>query len=221
MKDPYKILGIGQSASDEEVKQAYRKKALEWHPDRHSNSKEAEEKFKEINAAYDSIKNPKKQNFNSNNSHFYSNLNDIFSDFFMGGFEHFHNHKKYKNVSNLDFFISLEEAYSGITKNIKYTKKTKCEKCNGAGFEFSKEVCFHCKGKGKITTKLGPMVLVQTCYACKGDGKKRNGKCEDCSGKGNIFETKNVEINIPAGIGNGEIINVNSELNIQIKYRTI
>ena len=223
MKDPYKVLNLEQGATKEEIKEAYKKLALKWHPDRHQDNPEAEEKFKEINSAYQLIKdgnyNPNiNQNFNP-----FQNTSDIFNSIFNGGspFGGFWNaaNNNVRKMRESELFISLQEAKHGVKKNIRIINYNKCSLCNGAGVEILNDICEMCKGSGHIRKMFGSMTISSTCDACRGAGKKIGNACQKCSGQGKIRETEDLEIDIPAGIQMLSRIKVKPDLLVQIKFK--
>lgn len=206
--NPYEILGVTNTASEEDIKKAYKKLALEWHPDRHGGSKEAEEKFKEINAAYQTITNKSKgqQQFGPNIS------DEELFNMFRGGFS-FEDmfspfvQKTTRAQVKLSIGITLEEAYFGSHKDIRFTKKEQCSSCNGFGKEISSEVCPVCRGSGKISNSISSnFTMFTTCHGCGGIGKKLGKTCEKCQGSKTISTLCDTSIDIPSGIQDGESI---------------
>ena len=225
MRDYYEILGVSKDANNDEIKKAYRKLALKYHPDRNQGDKDAEEKFKEINIAYEVLSNEEKRarydrfgedGLNSNASGFggfggFSNFSDIFSDIFGGGFED-------DDEIDDDLFITLDlefkEAVFGCKKKINYSYKSKCPKCDGTGSS-SKifNTCARCGGKGKVGISRGFFQMVSTCDACGGKGKVIKDKCSNCSGTGQISKKNELEVNIPEGVDNGVTLRCNDKGN--------
>lgn len=192
MKDYYKILGLSKNATDEEVKKAYRKLALKYHPDKQidksdEEKKESEEKFKEIAEAYDIIIN-KKQNNNID-------LSDLFSSI-------------RSEVIQQIVPITLQDIIKGkktITLNIPHV----CSECDGIGGEV--EICPHCKGSGMISGKQGNMIFQRTCPYCYGRGGTLKTKCTKCNGTGKEYTYEEIEINIPSNVESGRSFVINRD----------
>lgn len=198
MHNPHQILGIDQSASEDEVKKAYRKLAKQYHPDLNPGNKQAEEKFKEVNEAYERITQPEKfrqDSFRGQGGGFSGgvDINDIFEDLFNS---HFHGSRggfSQKQTSNLHrerVTLTFAEFYSGTTRKIKYTRTERCSAC----------ACLACKGTGKQSIAHGPMVFSQVCPQCQGRGYQ-NGMCDVCNNARIKSEQKDETILIPPGIG--------------------
>ncbi|ANE32307.1 molecular chaperone DnaJ [Campylobacter hyointestinalis] len=228
--DYYEILEISRDADAEVIKKAYRKLALKYHPDRNQGDKEAEEKFKLINEAYEVLSNSEKRDIydkygkdglNSNGfSGFDSDfdLGDIFSSFFGGGFSSRSGGRRSSDKYNLDIetIVNLEfnEAVFGCEKEIKYSFKTPCQTCNGTGSKDGKKAtCSHCAGRGKISHRQGFMSFVQTCPYCNGSGETIKEKCKDCGGNGFKQEEDSIKISIPEGVDTGTRIRVSGKGN--------
>lgn len=215
MRDPYQVLGLPPNASPEDVKKAYKKLALEYHPDRNQGNKEAEEKFKEISAAFEEIKSGKKhppQTFEG------FDLNSIFNNMGFGiNFDQFSGWgKPQKAVGTIS--ISLEEAHNGCDKKIKVENQVQCKSCAGAGHFLADSVCATCQGSGQIRTAYGNMIMSRPCNVCRGLGRPIKSKCGDCNGAGKRNIINEHQITIPKGTAHGERISVNAELDIRIVY---
>lgn len=226
-KGYYKILGVSEDASKEEIKKNYRQLASKWHPDKfvgksEKEQKEAEEKFKEIAEAYDVLGDDKKReeydnggsfDFNGFDSfaafrqHFYeSNMGDPFANFFGG-------HQQRRQAAQgsdiqADVTITLREAYTGTYKTINVTKLTPCPDCHGTGSaDGRKTMCPDCHGSGMITesSRNGNMFFQSSrpCPRCNGTGEINNNPCKKCNGTGTKKEVVKENINIPAGVANG------------------
>ena len=244
-RDYYEVLGVDKSASEDEIKKAYRKIAIKYHPDRNPGNKEAEEKFKEAAEAYDVLHDPQKRQqydqfgFNGPGAGFGSggfgggasmNMDDIFSMFgdifgghagFGGGFGGFggggrqarpQQHRG--NDLRLKVRLTLSEVATGVTKKFKVKKDITCSHCNGSGAEAGSgmETCQTCHGSGVIThttqSIFGMMQTQGVCPTCGGEGKVIKNKCKECGGTGVVKGEEVVEINIPAGVAEGMIVNV-------------
>lgn len=226
-RDYYEVLGVSKGASQDEIKRAYRQLAKKYHPDINKEPG-AEEKFKEINEAYDTLSDEQKKarydqfGFDdpmggaggaggfSGFSGGFGGFEDIFSSFFGGGARsNQQNGPKQGDDVEKNMTISFEEAVYGCKKKIRLTVDDECTACVGTG-AYSKndiKVCPKCKGQGRVLVRqqtiFGQSTVQTTCPDCGGKGKIITKKCEACSGKGRVRKTKDVEVNIPAGIDNG------------------
>lgn len=226
-RDYYEILEVSKNASGEEIKHAFRRLAMQYHPDRNPGDKEAETKFKEINEAYEVLKDEQKRaaydryghqafagggmgggnpfgGFNFDFGGRAGNFADIFSEVFsefMGGSRRQSYAQRGQDI-RYNLSISLEEAFSGIEKEIKFPSTQTCETCHGHGTKDGKEapVCPHCNGSGKIRLQQGFFVVEQTCPQCKGTGRLVKDACPNCKGKGFINKSKTIKVKIPSGI---------------------
>lgn len=242
-RDFYEVLGLSKGASEDEIKKAYRKLAKKYHPDLNPGNKEAEAKFKEVNEAYevlsDSDKKARYDQFGhagvdpSYGGGTYAggnpfgddfDLGDIFGSFFGGGFSSRRRANAPKRGSDCEvrIYISFDEAAKGCKKDVSYRVIEKCPDCNGSGASngTSAKTCPVCHGTGqsKITqrTPFGVIQTSRTCERCSGTGKIIENPCHKCSGTGRIQNSKKVEVNIPAGIDNGQILNVSNHGNAGI-----
>jgi len=226
-KDYYNILGVDRGATEEEIKKAYRKSALQYHPDRNPDNPEAESKFKEAAEAYDVLSNPeKKSNYDKFGTadpnpfgaggnpfggfgHGFS-MDDIFSQFgdiFGGGFGN-SRQKKTRRGGDLRLKVNLtiSEILTGCKKKVKYRRQKNCESCNGNGGSDVRD-CLPCSGRGTRiviqNTPFGQMRHESTCPDCGGNGKKVAKICQQCQGEGTISVEQVVDIDIPAGVSSG------------------
>ena len=232
-RDYYEVLGVDKNASPEELKKAYRKLALQYHPDRSPGDKEAEEKFKEAAEAYDVLSNPEKKarydqfgmagmegaygQGGMNMNDIFSQFGSIFGDLFGGGaFTGFSggfgggSQRRVLRGSNLRIKVklTLEEIDRGCEKKIKVNKFVPCKTCGGSGAKDGKtETCQHCHGTGVVTevrrTILGQMQTQSACPHCGGEGRIVKDKCRDCHGDGIVKSEEIITINIPAGVQDG------------------
>ena len=231
--DYYECLQISKNASGAEIKKAYRKMALKYHPDRNQGDKEAEEKFKLINEAYQVLSDENKravydkygksgleqQGFRGFRDADMSDLADIFESFFGGGFgfggRSGRKEQKYPLDLEIEVEIKFNEAVFGCKKEIKYKRKTPCKSCDGTGSKDKKEtVCSECGGRGQVFLRQGFMTFSQTCPACGGKGSVVSNPCDECSGRGFIEEKNKINVDIPEGIDNGNRIRVAGKGNV-------
>ena len=215
-KDYYTILGVEKTATLEEISTAYRKAAIEYHPDKNPGDANAVEKFKAAAEAYEVLSDPNKRaqydqfgtvsGAGGPNVHVnpFDMFSDLFGDFF-GGQGGFRNRKGADVIVDTPP-ITLEEAYSGCSKEVTYNIKGLCDKCDGTGV-FSWDTCTLCKGQGKVLTQQGPFRVSITCTQCRGKGKVPQVTCEDCNSTGTVeMPEQTVEVVIPPGIEDGTAI---------------
>lgn len=231
-RDYYEILEVPKNASADEIKKAYRKKAIKYHPDKNPGDKAAEEHFKEAAEAYEVLSDSQKRQKYDQFGHAgvggaagggfgggFSDIEDIFSSFgdiFGGHFGGFgggggRSRQRVNKGSNLRVKVKLNlaEIVNGVEKKIKVNKYVSCQHCNGSGAENSSSysTCHTCKGRGQVTqvtnTFLGQMQSSSVCPTCKGDGKIITQKCVQCAGEGVKRDEEIISINIPAGVTEG------------------
>ena len=227
--DYYNILNVSKTASQDEIKKAYRKLAIKWHPDKNKNNLEAEEKFKEISEAYDVLSNEQKRTTydqfghdvaNNANGDFHSDPFDIFNSFFSGarvnpssGFDgfftrHGNANRKRKPVGEhlqMTVVVELKDLINDINKTISFTRQGKCTSCNGNGTTDlnSFTMCSTCGGHGVVLQRIGPMQIQQPCSVCGGEGSVLKNPCNTCSGQGTYQEKIKTNIKIPKGCHSG------------------
>jgi molecular chaperone DnaJ len=242
-RDYYEILGVPKNATKEEIKKAYRKQALKFHPDKNPGNKKSEENFKEAAEAYEVLSNDEKKarydryghagmsgasgGFSGNGmtmEDIFSSFGDIFGDAF-GGFGAFGGSRRGGNRVNkgtnlrVKVKLNLHEIANGAEKKIKVTKYDTCETCGGTGAADSNSLatCSTCRGSGHVTrltnTMLGQMQTTQVCPACGGEGKTITKKCASCYGEGIVQKEDIIKINIPAGVAKGMQMNVSGKGN--------
>ena len=235
-RDYYEVLGVDKSVSDDDLKKAYRKAAKKYHPDLHPGDAEAEKNFKEVNEAYEVLSDKEKRarydqfghagvdpNFSASGGGNYgggfgdfSDLGDIFGSFFggFGGRRSSPNAPRRGNDTAASVNLSFEEAARGCRKTVKVTKIDNCRECGGSGAQkgSSPKTCPVCHGSGQVTSaQRTPFGVIQTqkvCDHCHGSGKIIDKPCHVCAGKGRIRHTVDVAVDIPAGIDDGQIINM-------------
>ena len=238
-EDYYETLGVNNSASDGEIKQAYRKKAMQYHPDRNKGDKGAEKQFKKINEAYYILKDKEKKSQYDQFGHqafenggtgfkdfnFGGGFSDIFEEMFgdfdddlgsiFGGRQKGHRGrtKEYGADLRYDMEVSLEEIFSGKKIVIHVPTKIKCETCNGNGHESNSnpETCPRCEGHGSIRASQGFFTIQQTCPDCRGEGQIIKNPCNSCQGTGRTDKKKSLSVEIPAGIEDGTRIRLSGE----------
>ena len=233
-RDYYEVLGVSKTASDDEIKKAFRTLAKKYHPDMHPGDKECEEKFKEAQEAYAVLSDAEKRKqydqfghaafdgtgggaggFDFSGMDMGDIFGDLFGDFFGGGSRRRTNDGPMKG-SNLrtSVRITFEEAIFGCEKEIEMVLKDECHTCHGTGAKpgTTPETCPKCGGKGKgVFTQqsfFGTVQNVQTCPDCGGSGKIIKDKCPDCRGTGYIASKKKIQVSIPAGIDNGQSVRI-------------
>ena len=216
MNNYYEILGVSKDASQEDIKKAYRKLSLEFHPDRNPNG---EDKFKEISSAYNVVgdKDKRKEYDAQLNNPFgrmggrqfhESNIDDLFSQMFGGR----PGQQQRGSVPDkvIEVQVNTLESYNGVSKTITYNKKTYCEPCNGKGGERS--ACLTCGGQGFVTQRAGTCMFTQiiktSCGQCSGQGFTINNPCYSCNGKGTKEMIDNLQITLPKNIDNGQHLRV-------------
>lgn len=240
-KDYYELLGVARTASADEIKKAYRKQAMQYHPDRNPGNAEAEQTFKDINEAYDVLKDDQKRGaydrfghaafeqgggprpggpgmggfeFNFGGGGGFADIFDEMFGEFMGGGRRGGNGGPARGADlryNLE--ISLEEAFGGCTQTIQVAASLVCEACDGSGAEpGSKPVtCPSCQGAGKIRAQQGFFTIERTCPTCQGVGRVIEKPCQSCGGSGRTRKEKSLAVNIPAGVEDGTRIRLAGE----------
>lgn len=228
-RDYYEILGVNKGASSDEIKKSFRKLAMQYHPDRNPGDSGAEAKFKEINEAYEILKDDQKRaaydrfghqafsggsgggnpfgggfnfDFGGGAGGFADIFSEVFSEFMGGGRGRRQSYAQRGQDVRYNLSITLEEAFGGIEKEITIPSTETCEKCHGHGTKDGSEapICPHCGGSGKVRMQQGFFVVEQSCPHCKGAGRLVKETCSECKGKGFINKQKTIKVKIPAGI---------------------
>src|SRR5882757_8276027 len=231
-RDFYEILEVQRAASDGELKTAYRKLAMKWHPDRNPGDKDCEHKFKEINEAYDVLKDEQKRAAYDRFGHaafeqgaggghgfgsdFASSFSDIFEDLFgMGGGRRCGRGGGRERGADLRYNmeITLEEAYAGKTAQIRIPTSVTCEACSGNGAKAGSKpkTCPTCGGAGKVRHTQGFFTLERTCVGCQGRGQVIDNPCPNCSGSGRVTRERTLSVNVPPGVEDGTRIRLAGE----------
>ena len=242
-RDYYEVLGVSKTADEKELKKAYRKKAMEYHPDRNPDNKEAEEKFKEVNEAYEVLSDSEKRAAYDRFGHAafeqggmgsgfggfqggfsgFGGFEDIFGDLFGGAFGGGSRQRRNSPIKGSDIRyrmnISFEEAAFGVEKEITITREDECSACHGTGAKAGTEPqkCGTCGGSGQVNrqvkTPFGMMMSTTTCPTCQGAGEVITEKCEKCHGAKTETKRTNKKVRIPAGIDDGATIRMADEGN--------
>jgi molecular chaperone DnaJ len=213
-RDYYEVLGVEKSATDDDIKKAYRKLAMQHHPDRNQDNKEeAEEKFKEIKEAYETLSDANKRANYDQYGHEGAQFDqNIFEEFFRRAYgQHAARPQRVRRNAEVREVIqvTLEEVATGVEKQVAYTKASSCHTCEGTGSKSKqKSICKACNGTGGIQQRMGPMVTQATCHQCLGAGESVSDKCGDCGGKGYTTSTHTGTIKVPAGVNHGTLIRV-------------
>jgi len=228
-RDYYEVLGINRDASEEDIKKAYRKLAMKWHPDRNPDNPRAEEHFKEAKEAYEMLSDAPKRGAYDQYGHagvdpqagmgaagaaggFGDIFNDIFGDIFGGTRGGRSNVFRGADLRyNLE--ITLEQAAHGFETRIRIPTMAQCETCRGSGAKpgTQPQTCPTCRGAGQVRVSQGPFSIAQTCPRCHGSGKVIPSPCASCAGSGRIKQQKTLSVKIPSGVDEGDRVRLSGE----------
>jgi molecular chaperone DnaJ len=227
-RDYYEVLGVVRTSSEQEIKTAYRKLAMQHHPDRNPDDPHAEEKFKECSEAYSVLADPQKRAAYDRyghagvgnagggggvdfNSVIFQDFSDVFSDLFgfgdLFGGGRGRGRSRAQRGADLreDIDLDFEEAVFGVTREVEVRKHEACEQCDGSGIAPGKsaQTCRTCGGRGQIRYQQGFFSIARTCTACEGSGQVVTDPCQTCRGEGRVLKTKKLEVKVPAGVEDG------------------
>jgi molecular chaperone DnaJ len=236
-KDYYKVLGVPSTATEAEIKSAYRKLALKYHPDRNPNNKEAEDKFKEAAQAYEVLSDTKKRRqydqygqagldgmggggpHSMNMDDIFTNFGDIFGDIFGAQQQKKRRHAQEGPVAarghdlHKELSVTLKESFLGAKKEVGYYRFFPCQACNQKGVKkgTSIEQCGSCQGSGQMTYRQGFFIYAQTCSACGGQGYTIPSPCSECSGQSRVQQHDKFTINVPSGVFDGAELRISGK----------
>jgi len=236
-RDYYEVLGVQKNASDSEIKKAFRNLAKDNHPDKNPNDQAAETRFKEINEAYETLKNPQSRSaydqfghaaseggmggggFGGFNTNFSGSMSDIFEDLFgeftgrRGSGQSQAQRQTRGSDLRAEMNISLKDAYFGTSRDLNIDANQSCEGCNGTGASKGSDraTCGNCGGSGKVRTQQGFFTLERTCVSCSGKGSIIKNPCQPCRGTGRVRKKRKLSVNIPQGVDDGTRIRLGGE----------
>ena len=235
-RDYYEVLGVARDASEDDLKKTYRKLAMQWHPDRNQGNAEAEAKFKELNEAYDVLKDAEKRAAYDRFGHAAfeqggpggggggggpfggGGFEDIFEEMFgrFGGGGRGQRAAAGRGADlRTQVEVSLEEAFAGAKKNIRFATSVSCEACKGTGAEggaaSGAQTCGTCQGSGKVRAQQGFFLVERTCPTCGGQGRIIKNPCKICRGAGRVQRERNLNVSVPAGVDDGTRIRLTGE----------
>ncbi|MEG1997241.1 MAG: molecular chaperone DnaJ, partial [Clostridiales bacterium] len=239
-RDYYEVLGVSREADSDEIKKAYKKLAKQYHPDLNPDSKTAEDKFKEVQHAYDILSNEQERarydQFGTNDpgaggfggfggqggfsgAGGFGSMGDIFETFFGGGFAQTQDPNAPRQGADMrvDLSISFEDAARGVDKDVSISRMESCHKCHGSGAAPGsvRQKCGQCGGTGKVrinqATAFGQFQTVRTCPACNGAGSIIKEPCPDCGGTGRMKQTRVIQVKIPPGVDTGSRLRMSGE----------
>lgn len=223
-KDYYEVLGVSRDANEQEIKKAYRRLAVKYHPDRNPDDKEAEDRFKEAAEAYEVLSDTEKRRIYDQYGHdglkgsgfsgfggvddIFSHFGDIFGDLF--GFSSRRRDPRRGRDLPTELDLTFEEAAKGTVKEVEVRRRAACATCGGTGAKpgTQPEICPTCQGRGQVVHQQGFFVIQTTCPTCRGEGSLIHEKCPDCKGRGYQVVTESLKVTIPAGIDDGMTLRV-------------
>lgn len=232
-RDYYEVLGVARTASEDELKKAFRRLAREYHPDRNPGDKAAEEHFKEINEAYSVLSDSEKRRrydqfgtaeagagpegagFGSQDFGGFGNINDIFDAFFGGGRSQA-GPQRGRDLQT-EIVLTLEDCFKGVERDVRLSRIISCRRCGGSGAEpgSSVETCPRCHGQGQVSsrrqTPFGQFVTTEPCPECHGRGRRVTRPCTACRGAGRVRSSDTVKVRIPAGVGEGSQVRLTGQ----------
>ena len=228
-RDYYEVLGVARNATDEELKKAYRRCAMKYHPDRNPGNDEALAQFKECKEAYDVLSDGGKRRLYDTHGHaafehgmgggnagpgFHGDVGDIFGDIFGNIFGGGGARQGPRRGADIGYVmeLDLEEAVAGIEKRIEIPAMASCDPCKGSGSEDGRiDSCATCHGRGQVRMQRGPFTMQAPCPHCGGAGKTIVNPCKQCNGAGRVEEEKTLQVKIPAGVDSGDRIRLAGE----------
>jgi molecular chaperone DnaJ len=235
-QDFYEVLGVSRSASAEDLKRVYRKLAMQFHPDRNAGDKSAEQKFKDINEAYDVLKDEQKRAAYDRFGHaafeqgrgpgdfggFTGGFADIFDQMFgdfMGGGGRGQNGASRGSDLRYNLEIALEECFRGKQTTIRVPNLAACDQCHGSGAEAGSKpiTCPTCHGRGRLRAQQGFFTVERTCTSCQGAGRVIEKPCRSCAGQGRVRREKTLSVNIPPGVEDGTRIRLAGEGEVGVR----
>ena len=230
-RDYYEVLGCGRNAGEAELKKAYRRLAMKYHPDRNPDDKQAEARFKEAKEAYEILSNSEKRaaydqfghagvdasqaggGFGAGGDAFSDIFGDVFGDIF-GNAGRRGRSRVFRGADlRYELALSLEQAVAGDSVNIEVPTKVECGRCRGAGAEpgTQRSTCNRCSGSGQVRVQQGFFSIQQTCPTCRGQGTITTSPCSECSGRGRVRKVKTLAVQVPAGVDTGDRIRLAGE----------
>ena len=228
-RDYYEVLGVSKTASEADLKKAYRRLAMKYHPDRNPDDGEAEAKFKEAKEAFEILKNPQKRQAYDQFGHAgvdpsagggqgagFGGFGDVFGDMFgdIFGNRQGSGERVYRGADlRYDLDLDLEEAVSGVKKSIRIPTSEECDRCDGNGAEpgSKPEQCGTCKGAGQVRMQQGFFSVQQTCPQCRGRGQVIANPCNECKGAGRVRTHKQLDVTIPPGVDTGDRVRLGGQ----------
>jgi len=224
----YEVLGVQRTVNDDELKSAFRKLALKWHPDRNKGDASSESRFKEINEAYEILKDPEKraaydrfghaafeQSGAARSQGFGADFGSTFSDLFEGIFGMASAGGRANRAADLrhDIQLKLEDAFNGKTVHLRLPTSVTCDSCSGSGAKAGTrpKTCNECGGAGRVRFSQGLFTLERTCAACNGHGQVIEAECPTCAGAGHLPRERTLSVNVPPGVDDGTSIRLAGE----------